>query len=125
MDPDDEELSFVFDRQDIRPVSIYRIQFAEYLVCYNGKSFFLYFELVDQESKNGLLKICIIMKFKIEFAFIVDQRGRLKRASCRIDWESTPDAFALCYPYILAFEPEFIEVRNIITVCNLSLSIHV
>ncbi|KAG2227132.1 hypothetical protein INT45_003862 [Circinella minor] len=85
LDPDDEELGFVFERQDIRPVSIYRIQFAEYLVCYN------------------------------EFAFIVDQRGRLKRPSCRIDWESTPDSFALCYPYILAFEPEFIEVRNILT----------
>ncbi|KAI9267941.1 hypothetical protein BDA99DRAFT_435610 [Phascolomyces articulosus] len=86
LDPDDEELAFVFNRQDIRPVSIYRIQFAEYLVCYN------------------------------EFAFFVDQRGRLKRTSCRIDWESTPDAFALCYPYILAFEPEFIEIRNILTV---------
>ncbi|KAI8142477.1 CNH domain-containing protein [Fennellomyces sp. T-0311] len=85
LDPDDEELSFVFNRQDIRPVSIYRIQFAEYLVCYN------------------------------EFAFCVDQRGRFKRSSCRIDWESTPDSFALCYPYILAFEPEFIEVRNILT----------
>ncbi|KAI9491084.1 CNH domain-containing protein [Zychaea mexicana] len=85
LDPDDEELSFVFNRQDVRPISIYRIQFAEYLVCYN------------------------------EFAFVVDQRGRLKRTSCRIDWESIPDAFALCYPYILAFEPEFIEVRNILT----------
>lgn len=37
LDPDDEELAFVFSRQDLRPISIYRIQFAEYLVCYNGK----------------------------------------------------------------------------------------
>lgn len=51
----------------------------------------------------------------IEFAFFVDQRGRFKRSRGRIDWEGVPDAFALQYPYILAFEPEFIEVRNILT----------
>ncbi|KAI7886615.1 hypothetical protein K492DRAFT_203143 [Lichtheimia hyalospora FSU 10163] len=85
LDPDDEELAFIFSRQDLRPISIYRIQFAEYLVCYN------------------------------EFAFFVDQRGRLKRSRCTIEWEGMPDSFALCYPYIIAFEPEFIEVRNILT----------
>jgi hypothetical protein len=37
LDPEDDELAFVFSRQDIRPISIYRVQFAEYLVCYNGK----------------------------------------------------------------------------------------
>lgn len=36
LDPDDEELSFVFSRPDLKPITIYRIQFAEYLVCYNG-----------------------------------------------------------------------------------------
>lgn len=37
LDPEDEELAFVINRQDVHPVTIYRIQFAEYLVCYNGK----------------------------------------------------------------------------------------
>jgi hypothetical protein len=37
LDPEDEELNFVFNRPDVQPVTIYRIQFAEYLVCYNGK----------------------------------------------------------------------------------------
>ena len=37
LDPEDEELGFVFQRPDVRPITIYRIQFAEYLVCYNGK----------------------------------------------------------------------------------------
>jgi hypothetical protein len=37
LDPEDEELNFVFSRPDVRPMAIYRIQFAEYLVCYNGK----------------------------------------------------------------------------------------
>ncbi|RCI05139.1 RHO1 GDP-GTP exchange protein 2 [Rhizopus stolonifer] len=85
LDPEDEELSFVFNRPDVRPITIYRIQFAEYLVCYN------------------------------EFAFFVDQRGRYIKSSVRIDWEGAPDSFALSYPYILAFEPEFIEVRNVHT----------
>lgn len=38
LDPEDEELGFVFNRPDVHPVNVYRIQFAEYLVCYNGKS---------------------------------------------------------------------------------------
>ncbi|KAM3579239.1 RHO1 GDP-GTP exchange protein 2 [Umbelopsis sp. WA50703] len=85
LDPEDENLQFVFGRQDVKPLAIYRIQFAEYLICYN------------------------------EFAFYVDQKGRRKRTDWRIDWEGTPESFALHYPYILAFEPAFIEVRNIET----------
>ncbi|KAI7891474.1 Dbl homology domain-containing protein [Mucor mucedo] len=86
LDPEDEKLDFVINRQDVHPVTIYRIQFAKYLVCYN------------------------------EFAFLVDQRGRFIRSSTRIDWEGTPDSFALSYPYLLAFEPDFIEIRNVHTV---------
>ncbi|CEG73213.1 hypothetical protein RMATCC62417_08637 [Rhizopus microsporus] len=85
LDPEDENLSFVFSRADIKPVTVYRIKFAEYLVCYN------------------------------EFAFFVDQRGRFIPSSARIDWEGSPDSFALSYPYVLAFEPEFIEVRHVHT----------
>ncbi|ORE01506.1 hypothetical protein BCV72DRAFT_236298 [Rhizopus microsporus var. microsporus] len=85
LDPEDENLSFVFSRADIKPITVYRIKFAEYLVCYN------------------------------EFAFFVDQRGRFIPSSARIDWEGSPDSFALSYPYVLAFEPEFIEVRHVHT----------
>lgn len=46
----------------------------------------------------------------------MDQRGRYIKSSARIDWEGTPDSFALSYPYILAFEPDFIEVRHVQTV---------
>ncbi|CRK23050.1 hypothetical protein BN1708_013596 [Verticillium longisporum] len=31
----------------------------------------------------------------------------------RIDWEGAPHSFALSYPWILAFEANFIELRNI------------
>lgn len=106
LDPEDEELGFVFNRPDVRPVAIYRIQFAEYLVCYNGK--FTKFLQVDWMFKSTF--------GFIEFAFLVDQRGRLIRSSVRIVWEGAPDSFALSYPHVLAFEPDFIEVRNVHTV---------
>lgn len=107
LDPEDEELGFVFNRPDVRPITIYRIQFAEYLVCYNGKTYML------RVSRNTrLLQVSSLL----EFAFFVDQRGRFIRSSARIDWEGAPDSFALSYPYVLAFEPDFIEVRNVHTV---------
>ncbi|CAO3632525.1 unnamed protein product [Cunninghamella blakesleeana] len=85
LDPEDEELAFVYSRQDIRPITIYRVQFAEYLVCYDA------------------------------FGFFVDQRGRWIRSSRILEWEGTPTSFALSYPYVIAFEPGFIEVRNLLT----------
>ena len=50
-----------------------------------------------------------------EFSFFVNRNGWRARPDWRINWEGTPNAFALCYPYILAFEPSFIEVRHIDT----------
>ena len=32
-----------------------------------------------------------------------------------ITWEGTPNAFAIFTPYILAFEPSFIEIRHMET----------
>jgi hypothetical protein len=52
----------------------------------------------------------------VEFAFFVDQRGRLIKSRPQIYWEGEPDSFALSDTYILAFEPDFIEVRSISTV---------
>lgn len=37
LDPEDEGLDFVFQRPDVIPIAIYRIEFAKFLVCYNGK----------------------------------------------------------------------------------------
>lgn len=33
-----------------------------------------------------------------------------------MNWEGTPNAFAFYYPYIVAFELSFIEIRHMITV---------
>lgn len=48
-----------------------------------------------------------------EFSFFVNRNGWRARPEWRIDWEGTPQSFALSYPWILAFEPNFIELRHI------------
>ncbi|KAF7543108.1 hypothetical protein G7046_g10060 [Stylonectria norvegica] len=48
-----------------------------------------------------------------EFSFFVNRNGWRARPEWRIDWEGAPTSFALSYPWILAFEPNFIELRNI------------
>ncbi|TGJ77126.1 hypothetical protein E0Z10_g10754 [Xylaria hypoxylon] len=50
-----------------------------------------------------------------DFSFFVNRNGWRARPEWRIDWEGTPQSFALSYPWILAFEPNFIELRNIET----------
>ncbi|EJU03635.1 CNH-domain-containing protein [Dacryopinax primogenitus] len=50
-----------------------------------------------------------------EFAFFVNKSGWRSRPHWIVYWEGIPSAFALHYPYVLAFEPTFIEVRHIET----------
>ena len=50
-----------------------------------------------------------------EFSFFVNRNGWRARPDWRIDWEGQPQSFSLSYPWILAFEPNFIEIRNIET----------
>lgn len=38
-----------------------------------------------------------------------------------VEWEGHPLSFALRYPYLVAFDTTFIEVRHVETVCALSL----
>lgn len=50
-----------------------------------------------------------------DFSFFVNRNGWRARPDWRISWEGNPSAFALSYPYILAFEPNFIEIRHVET----------
>jgi len=50
-----------------------------------------------------------------EFAFYVNKSGWRARKNFMVHWEGTPTAFALHYPYVLAFEPTFVEVRHVET----------
>ncbi|KAK4057754.1 RHO1 GDP-GTP exchange protein 2 [Microbotryomycetes sp. JL221] len=50
-----------------------------------------------------------------EFAFYVNKNGWRARQNWLIQWEGFPTTFAMHYPYVLAFEPTFIEVRHVET----------
>ncbi|CCH62931.1 hypothetical protein TBLA_0I02750 [Henningerozyma blattae CBS 6284] len=48
-----------------------------------------------------------------EFAFFVNNQGWRKKDSEIIYWEGEPQKFAIWYPYVLAFDSNFIEIRKI------------
>ena len=50
-----------------------------------------------------------------DFSFFVNRNGWRARPDWKIEWEGTPQTFALSYSYILAFEPTFIEIRHVET----------
>ncbi|CAG7936456.1 unnamed protein product [Penicillium salamii] len=50
-----------------------------------------------------------------DFSFFVNRNGWRARPDWKIAWEGNPNAFALSYPYILAFEPNFVEIRHVET----------
>lgn len=50
-----------------------------------------------------------------EFAFYVNKTGWLSRREFRIHWQGSPTGFALNYPYVLAFEPTFVEIWHVET----------
>ncbi|KAH8550125.1 CNH domain-containing protein [Umbelopsis sp. PMI_123] len=88
LDPSDEALSFVFQRENIKPISMFKLQDGEFLLCYNP-----------------------------EIAFYVDKKGKRARNNWMVEWEGHPLSFALRYPYLVAFDTTFIEVRHVETVC--------
>lgn len=76
---------------------------------------------LDPFIKRGLNTKPIFIKHKrsefllcyAEFAFFVNKHGWRDRGSWQISWEGTPNAFALWgEDYILAFDPDFIEIRR-------------
>ncbi len=48
-----------------------------------------------------------------EYSFFVNRHGWRARPDWLICWEGRPQTFALSHPYLLAFEPSFIEIRNL------------
>ncbi|KAF9071584.1 CNH domain-containing protein [Rhodocollybia butyracea] len=50
-----------------------------------------------------------------EFAFYVNKTGRKSRKEFMVHWKGVPTGFALHEPYVLAFEPTFVEIRHIET----------
>ncbi|KAI8612613.1 CNH domain-containing protein [Chytriomyces sp. MP71] len=85
LDPSDDSLDFVLVREDTKPIAIFKTSETEYLLCYD------------------------------EFGFYVDRMGRRARGEKLIHWAGKPQSFAYIAPYILAFEPNFICIRNVQT----------
>ncbi|SCV05916.1 LANO_0H18008g1_1 [Lachancea nothofagi CBS 11611] len=83
---DPADTSLEFAFKDVlKPLSIYRVGSSMFLLCYS------------------------------EFAFFVNSQGWRKKESYVIHWEGEPQKFAIWYPYILAFDTNFIEIRKIDT----------
>ncbi|GAA95551.1 uncharacterized protein L969DRAFT_92682 [Mixia osmundae IAM 14324] len=75
---------------------------------------------LDFVSKRDNLRPLAIFRIDGEFllcydemAFVCNKSGWRARTNFLIQWEGHPTAFALHYPYILAFEPSFVEVRHV------------
>ncbi|EPY50614.1 RhoGEF for Rho1 [Schizosaccharomyces cryophilus OY26] len=85
LDPADTSLEFAERKENVKPIAIYRMNGGEFLLCYT------------------------------QFAFFVNRDGWRSRSTWFVVWEGNPQNFALSYPYILAFEPSFIEVRHVET----------
>lgn len=50
-----------------------------------------------------------------DYSFFVNRNGWRAKPDWMITWEGTPQSFAIFNPYILAFEPNFIEIRHMDT----------
>ncbi|KAL0953934.1 hypothetical protein HGRIS_005098 [Hohenbuehelia grisea] len=83
---DDPRLEKLAKRcESCRPVGMFRSAEDEFLLCYD------------------------------EFGFYVDKHGDPSRGIGTIEWEGSVERVALHPPYILLFDPRFIEVRHIET----------
>ncbi|ORX55689.1 hypothetical protein DM01DRAFT_1285733 [Hesseltinella vesiculosa] len=79
------DFAFVHQRADVFPLGFFKCR-QYYLLCYNA------------------------------FAFLVDTHGNfIQENYAWIAWEGTPQAIAFYYPYIIAFDNAFIEIRHVET----------
>ncbi|CDH56451.1 rho guanyl nucleotide exchange factor [Lichtheimia corymbifera JMRC:FSU:9682] len=95
LNPDDRSLSFITEREKdesrlnirapMKHIAVFRAVRGDHFVCYD------------------------------EFGFYIDGRGNRNHRNFKIEFEGAPEAYAFAYPYVVAFEPNFIEIRNVIT----------
>ncbi|KAI7872412.1 CNH domain-containing protein [Spinellus fusiger] len=86
LDPRDEGHNFILQKENLKPISMFRHPDGTILLCYN------------------------------EIAFYIDKKGKRMRDEWIIQWEGAPTAFAFQFPYVIAFDSTFIEVRHMNTV---------
>lgn len=96
-------------RQPIKHIAIFRTPRNHYFICYDGKNICQYIYIY--------ITICTQNLFpSLEYAFYIDSKGNRLFTKFLIEWEGTPESFAFSYPYVMAFDSSFIEIRNVITV---------
>lgn len=61
---------------------------------------------IHRLNKNFLLSYS-------EFSFLINRNGWRTKHEWGIFWEGSPQNIALFYPYLLAFDPGFIEIRDL------------
>jgi hypothetical protein len=52
----------------------------------------------------------------LEIAFYIDKKGKRVKNDWSISWDGNPTAFAFRFPYVVAFNSNFIEIRHMDTV---------
>ncbi|KAL9560055.1 hypothetical protein MBANPS3_000120 [Mucor bainieri] len=92
-DKGDPQFNFVHRQSDaLKPLAMYRVH-DKFLLCYNKFAFYV-------NNRNGSLV----------------QRGPQK-LPLLCEWEGNPDNIVFQYPYVVAFDHQFMEVRHVDTVC--------
>lgn len=131
-----QKKKFINDRADIHfvsePVSI---NFLKTKLCVGCSSGFQIVSLVNNSmeelldpadtslefatSKEGLKPLGIdrinsdfLLSYS-NFSFFINHNGWRVRPKWMIEWEGVPHSFALWYPYLLAFDTNFIEIRSV------------
>ncbi|EPB91715.1 hypothetical protein HMPREF1544_01426 [Mucor circinelloides 1006PhL] len=86
LDPNDESNNSILAlHENMKPISMFRHKDGNILLCYS------------------------------ELAFYIDKKGKRVRKDWSISWEGNPTAFAFRFPYVVAFNTNFIEVRHMDT----------
>ncbi|KAG6841117.1 hypothetical protein C0991_001686 [Blastosporella zonata] len=82
----DNRLTPMLQRHEsCRPIGIFRSREQEFLLCYSV------------------------------FGVYVDKQGVPSRSSCIVEWEGNAESVAFHAPYVLLFDPRFIEIRHVET----------
>ncbi|KAI8638438.1 CNH domain-containing protein [Parasitella parasitica] len=86
LDPSDSSNNSVLGlHENMKPISMFRHKDGNILLCYS------------------------------ELAFYIDKKGKRVRKDWSISWEGNPTAFVFRFPYVVAFNTNFIEVRHMDT----------
>jgi hypothetical protein len=57
----------------------------------------------------------MVSKAYVEFGFFIDKLGKRARSDWLVYWSGNPTFFSFSYPYVIAYDPSFVEIRHIET----------